>query len=115
MERRYTKNVMQFWKDLEGHLLEGVSRLQTCRYSDEPSALFTCEPDPVSRVARDVMVYRADPEREAQMISRLEAAQHLHHPNLIGIQQVGASTLDDQKFVYAVMEHTDEKPRRRSA
>jgi eukaryotic-like serine/threonine-protein kinase len=44
----------------------------------------------------------------ADLLSSLEAAQHLHHPNLIRILQSGETSLGEETVAYAIMEKADD-------
>src|SRR5690242_4497938 len=44
----------------------------------------------------------------AELVSSLEAAEHLEHPNLIRILQSGETELGDEMVAYAIMEKADD-------
>jgi eukaryotic-like serine/threonine-protein kinase len=45
---------------------------------------------------------------EDELVERLHAAAHIHHPNVVAIREAGISHLDDIPVVVAEMETTDE-------
>jgi hypothetical protein len=94
---------MQFWNELEGQVIDGVYPLRRLVRSEGRSAWFeteTSEPRPTpATISLTEALTDAD-----EVIARLEAAQHLNHPNLVTITKVGQVRVDNTLLVYAVME-----------
>jgi hypothetical protein len=94
---------MQFWNELEGQVIDGVYPLRRLVRSEGRSAWFeteTSEPRPnPATISLTEALTDAD-----EVTARLQAAQHLNHPNLVTITKVGQVRVDNTLLVYALME-----------
>ena len=94
---------MQFWNELEGQTIDGRYPLRRLVRSEGRSAWFETETGEPQRVPATISLTEALTDVD-EVIARLQAAQHLKHPNLVTITKVGQVRLDNTQVVYAVME-----------
>ena len=98
---------MQFWNELEGRNIDGRYPLVRLMRSEGRSAWFeSVAGDPAGSPATISLIEALTDADD--VMDRLQAAQSLQHPNLVGISKVGQVTLDDTLFVYAVMAHIEQ-------
>ncbi len=94
---------MQFWNELEGQTINGRYPLLRLVRSEGRSAWFETEIGHPQSARATVSVTEALTDAD-EVFARLQAAQHLTHPNLVHITQVGQTSLDGTVLVYALME-----------
>src|ERR1700729_2757829 len=97
------KDTMQFWNELEGQTINGRYPLLRLVRSEGRSAWFETETGHPQSARATISVTEALTDAD-EVSARLQAAQHLKHPNLVNIIQVGQASLDGTLLVYAVME-----------
>lgn len=97
---------MQFWNELEGQVLDEYPLHRLVR-SEGRTAWFETEvPEEGNRPATISLTESLTDVDE--VTERLQTAQQIQHPNLVGISKVGRAYLDRALFIYAVMERTDQ-------
>jgi hypothetical protein len=94
---------MQFWNELEGQVIDGVYPLRRLVRSEGRSAWFETETSDPRPVPATISLTEALTDAD-EVVARLEAAQHLNHPNLVSITKVGQVRVDNTLVVYALME-----------
>jgi eukaryotic-like serine/threonine-protein kinase len=94
---------MQFWNELEGQVIDGVYPLRRLVRSEGRSAWFETETSDPRPVPATISLTEALTDAD-EVVARLEAAQHLNHPNLVSITKVGQVKVDNTLVVYALME-----------
>jgi hypothetical protein len=94
---------MQFWNELEGQVIDGVYPLRRLVRSEGRSAWFETETSDPRPVPATISLTEALTDAD-EVVARLEAAQHLDHPNLVSITKVGQVRVDNTLVVYALME-----------
>jgi eukaryotic-like serine/threonine-protein kinase len=94
---------MQFWNELEGQVIDGVYPLRRLVRSEGRTAWFETETSDPRPVPATISLTEALTDAD-EVIARLEAAQHLNHPNLVSITKVGQVRVDNTLLVYALME-----------
>jgi hypothetical protein len=94
---------MQFWNELEGQVIDGVYPLRRLVRSEGRTAWFETETSDPRPVPATISLTEALTDAD-EVIARLEAAQHLSHPNLVSIAKVGQVKVDNTLVVYALME-----------
>jgi eukaryotic-like serine/threonine-protein kinase len=94
---------MQFWNELEGQVIDGVYPLRRLVRSEGRSAWFETETSDPRPVPATISLTEALTDAD-EVVARLEAAQHLNHPNLVSITKVGQVRIDNTLVVYALME-----------
>jgi hypothetical protein len=94
---------MQFWNELEGQVIDGVYPLRRLVRSEGRSAWFETETSDPRPVPATISLTEALTDAD-EVVARLEAAQHLSHPNLVSITKVGQVRVDNTLVVYALME-----------
>ncbi len=94
---------MQFWNELEGQVIDGVYPLRRLVRSEGRTAWFETETSDPRPVPATISLTEALTDAD-EIIARLEAAQHLNHPNLVSITKVGQVRVDNTLVVYALME-----------
>ncbi len=94
---------MQFWNELEGQVIDGVYPLRRLVRSEGRTAWFETETSDPRPVPATISLTEALTDAD-EVIARLEAAQHLNHPNLVSITKVGQVRVDNTLVVYALME-----------
>jgi eukaryotic-like serine/threonine-protein kinase len=94
---------MQFWNELEGQVIDGVYSLRRLVRSEGRTAWFETETSDPRPVPATISLTEALTDAD-EIIARLEAAQHLNHPNLVSITKVGQVRVDNTLLVYALME-----------
>jgi eukaryotic-like serine/threonine-protein kinase len=94
---------MQFWNELEGQVIDGVYPLRRLVRSEGRTAWFETETSDPQPVPATMSLTEALTDAD-EIVARLEAAQHLDHPNLVGIAKVGQVRVDNTLLVYALME-----------
>jgi eukaryotic-like serine/threonine-protein kinase len=94
---------MQFWNELEGQVIDGVYPLRRLVRSEGRSAWFETETSDPQPVPATISLTEALTDAD-EVVARLEAAQHLNHPNLVSITKVGQVRVDNTLLVYALME-----------
>jgi hypothetical protein len=94
---------MQFWNELEGQIIDGVYPLRRLVRSEGRSAWFETETSDPRPVPATISLTEALTDAD-EVVARLEAAQHLNHPNLVSITKVGQVKIDNTLVVYALME-----------
>jgi eukaryotic-like serine/threonine-protein kinase len=98
---------MQFWNELEGQTIDGTYPLRQLVRAEGRIAWFDTEtgeaPDGPATISLTEALTDGD-----EVLERLQAAQDLHHPNLVNILKVGQVTVDGTLLVYAVMEHVEQ-------
>ena len=94
---------MQFWNELEGQVIDGVYPLRRLVRSEGRSAWFETETSDPRPVPATISLTEALTDAD-EVVARLEAAQHLNHPNLVTITKVGQVRVDNTLVVYALME-----------
>jgi hypothetical protein len=94
---------MQFWNELEGQVIDGVYPLRRLVRSEGRTAWFETETSDPRPVPATISLTEALTDAD-EIIARLEAAQHLDHPNLVSIAKVGQVQVDNTLVVYALME-----------
>ena len=94
---------MQFWNELEGQVIDGVYPLRRLVRSEGRTAWFETETSDPRPVPATISLTEALTDAD-EIIARLEAAQHLNHPNLVSISKVGQVRVDNTLVVYALME-----------
>jgi hypothetical protein len=94
---------MQFWNELEGQVIDGVYPLRRLVRSEGRSAWFETETSDPRPVPATISLTEALTDAD-EVVARLEAAQHLNHPNLVSITKVGQIRVDNTLVVYALME-----------
>jgi eukaryotic-like serine/threonine-protein kinase len=100
---------MQFWNELEGQTINGRYPLLRLVRSEGRSAWFETETGHPQSARATVSVTEALTDAD-EVFARLQAAQHLTHPNLVHITQVGQTSLDGTLLVYALMEPIEQSP-----
>ena len=96
---------MQFWNELEGRTIDGRYPLRRLVRSEGRRAWFETEAAPGSPATISLTEALTDAD---EVTARLQAAQSIYHPNLVGILNVGQVQLDNTTLVYAVMEHIEQ-------
>jgi len=94
---------MQFWNELEGQVIDGVYPLRRLVRSEGRTAWFETETSDPRPVPATISLTEALTDAD-EVVARLEAAQHLNHPNLVSITKVGQVKVDNTLVVYALME-----------
>jgi hypothetical protein len=94
---------MQFWNELEGQVIDGIYPLRRLVRSEGRSAWFETETSDPRPVPATISLTEALTDAD-EVVARLEAAQHLNHPNLVSITKVGQVRIDNTLVVYALME-----------
>ena len=94
---------MQFWNELEGQVIDGVYPLRRLVRSEGRTAWFETETSDPRPVPATISLTEALTDAD-EVVARLEAAQHLDHPNLVSITKVGQVRVDNTLVVYALME-----------
>jgi hypothetical protein len=94
---------MQFWNELEGQVIDGVYPLRRLVRSEGRTAWFETETSDARPIPATISLTEALTDAD-EIIARLEAAQHLKHPNLVSITKVGQVRVDNTLVVYALME-----------
>ncbi len=94
---------MQFWNELEGQVIDGVYPLRRLLRSEGRTAWFETETSDPRPVPATISLTEALTDAD-EVVARLEAAQNLDHPNLVGIGKVGQVRVDNTLVVYALME-----------
>jgi hypothetical protein len=94
---------MQFWNELEGQVIDGVYPMRRLVRSEGRTAWFETETSDPRPVPATMSLTEALTDAE-EVVARLEAAQHLNHPNLVSITKVGQVRVDNTLLVYALME-----------
>jgi hypothetical protein len=94
---------MQFWNELEGQVIDGVYPLRRLVRSEGRTAWFETETSDPRPVPATISLTEALTDAD-EIVARLEAAQHLSHPNLVSISKVGQVRVDNTLVVYALME-----------
>ncbi len=94
---------MQFWNELEGQVIDGVYPLRRLVRSEGRTAWFETETSDPRPVPATISLTEALTDAD-EIVARLEAAQHLNHPNLVSITKVGQVRVDNTLVVYALME-----------
>jgi hypothetical protein len=94
---------MQFWNELEGQVIDGVYPLRRLVRSEGRTAWFETETSDPRPVPATISLTEALTDGD-EIVARLEAAQHLNHPNLVSINKVGQVRVDNTLVVYALME-----------
>jgi eukaryotic-like serine/threonine-protein kinase len=95
---------MPLWNEIEGRTLNGLPLRKLLR-SEGRTAWFSSE-DSAGHPAV-LSLFEALNDEDA-VEARLQAASGLQHPNLLQIRDIGRSRVDDEPFVYAVMEPFDQ-------
>ena len=101
------KDIMQFWNELEGQTIDGLYPLRRLVRSEGRSAWFETETGEPQSTPATISLTEALTDAD-EVIARLQAAQHLKHPNLVSITKVGQVKVDNTLLVYAVMEHIEQ-------
>ena len=96
---------MPLWNEIEGKTLADGLTLRTLLRSEGRTAWFATT-DPQGQPAV-VSVFEALNDEHAVQ-TRLRAASHVQHPNLLTIRGTGSTQVDDESLVYAVMEPFDQ-------
>ena len=106
---------MQFWDEFEGRTLDGRYPLKKMVRSEGRSAWFETEiaaakdgPGKTADSGAAIIGLTESLNDEMAIVQRLEAAKQVSHHNLIRIERVGRTELENTPLVYAVMEHTDQ-------
>jgi hypothetical protein len=94
---------MQFWNELEGQVIDGVYPMRRLVRSEGRTAWFETETSDPRPVPATMSLTEALTDAD-EVVARLEAAQHLNHPNLVSITKVGQVRVDNTLLVYALME-----------
>ena len=94
---------MQFWNELEGQTIDGLYPLRRLVRSEGRSAWFETETFEPQHTPSTISLTEALTDAD-EVTARLEAAQHLVHPNLVTITKVGQVKVDNTLLVYALME-----------
>ncbi|HET6217273.1 MAG TPA: SPOR domain-containing protein [Acidobacteriaceae bacterium] len=94
---------MQFWNELEGQTIDGLYPLRRLVRSEGRSAWFETETFEPQHTPSTISLTEALTDAD-EVTARLEAAQHLAHPNLVTITKVGQVKMDNTLLVYALME-----------
>ena len=94
---------MQFWNELEGQVIDGAYPLRRLVRSEGRTAWFETETSDPRPVPATISLTEALTDAD-EIVARLEAAQHLDHPNLVSIAKVGQVRVDNTLLVYALME-----------
>jgi hypothetical protein len=94
---------MQFWNELEGQVIDGVYPLRRLVRSEGRTAWFETETSDPRPAPATISLTEALTDAD-EIVARLEAAQHLNHPNLVSITKVGQVRVDNTLVVYALME-----------
>jgi hypothetical protein len=94
---------MQFWNELEGQSIDGLYPLRRLVRSEGRSAWFETEMFEPQHTPSTISLTEALTDAD-EVMARLEAAQHLVHPNLVTITKVGQVKVDNTLLVYALME-----------
>jgi hypothetical protein len=94
---------MQFWNELEGQTIDGLYPLRRLVRSEGRSAWFETETFEPQHTPSTISLTEALTDAD-EVTARLEAAQHLAHPNLVIITKVGQVKVDNTLLVYALME-----------
>ncbi len=94
---------MQFWNELEGQTIDGLYPLRRLVRSEGRSAWFETETFEPQHTPSTISLTEALTDAD-EVTARLEAAQHLAHPNLVTITKVGQVKVDNTLLVYALME-----------
>lgn len=94
---------MQFWNELEEQTIDGLYPLRRLVRSEGRSAWFETETFEPQHTPSTISLTEALTDAD-EVTARLEAAQHLVHPNLVTITKVGQVKVDNTLLVYALME-----------
>ncbi len=98
---------MQFWNELEGRTIDGRYPLRRLVRSEGRRAWFESEAGDPKGTPATISLTEALTDAD-EVMTRLQAAQSLNHPNLVTILKIGQVNLDNTLFVYAVMEHIEQ-------
>jgi hypothetical protein len=98
---------MTLWNDYEGKIVAERFRLETLLFSEGRSGFFyTHRADGSAAVVRLTEVSGFGRERET-LLRQWEVVRRLNHPNLLEIQEIGATVVGRTDLVYAVLASPD--------
>ncbi len=96
---------MQFWNEMEGKTVGGHFVLGSLVRTAGRSAWFETRDD---QQRPRVIVVTESLNDEERLLKDLRSASQIHHPNVVAIETIGESRVDDKPVVYAVLEPTEE-------
>jgi TonB family protein len=98
--------IAEFWKQWEGRVVDGQFLLRRLLGGGEAGAVFLTEQGQNRPAA--VKLVHSDARTDELRLSRWQQASKLSHPHLVRLFRSGRCQLDQNAFLYALMEYADE-------